>query len=371
MNTKQKIIHVDMDAFFASVEQRDNPAFRGKPLVVGSPHRRGVISAASYEARKFGIHSAMPSLVAMKKCPDLIFARGRFDVYKSVSEQIRVVFAEYTDIVEPLSLDEAFLDVTQNKMNNPSATRIAQEIRAKIYQRTHLTASAGVSFNKFLAKVASAWKKPDGLTVIAPKDAPAFIEQLPVRKIPGCGKVTQSKMYANGIITCGDLLLLSRDRLEMLFGKAGLYFYNVIRNEYYDPVRTEYERKSLSAERTYIEDLTDNAKAFEQLELISKTIGGRMNKADIAGKTITLKVRYNDFSTFTRSRTMNHAFNYEKDIFDFACELFEGQPIIKPIRLLGIQISNLIEDINLTNGVQLVIDYRNYEKDLIIINDKL
>jgi len=281
----RKIIHIDMDAFFVAVEQRDNPKLRGKPVVVGSPKKRGVIAAASYEARKYGIHSAMPSIVAARKCPNLIFVPGRFQAYKEASNQIMQIFFEYSDLVEPLSLDEAYLDVTTNKVNNVSATLIAKEIKARIKESTELTASAGVSFNKFLAKIASDYDKPDGFFVITPKMAEKFIESLNIEKFPGVGKVTALKMHEQGINTGNDLKKISKFQLIHDFGKFGEYLYNMARGIDNREVIAERVRKSIGAERTFANDIYDKNELFEVIERIADILASRVKKSDSSGRT--------------------------------------------------------------------------------------
>jgi len=338
----RKIIHIDMDAFFASVEQRDNPELRGKPIAVGGNKIRGVVAAASYEARKFGVHSAMPSKLAYKLCPQIIFVKPRFEVYKAVSDQIYEILRTYTDLVEPISIDEAYLDVTENKFNIPSAKLIAIEIKEKIRKATKLTASAGVSFNKFLAKVCSDYKKPDGLFVVTPDGADAFIDQLPIGKIPGIGKVTEEKMHKLGIFTGKDLRERSEYFLIQHFGKPGSYFYHLIRNEVEDPVTPERIRKSIGSESTFERDIEDEKEMILALNEISKRLALRMEKHNIMGKTLTLKIKYFDFELNTRSRTVNNYINSYSEIFDMASELlFVPIKPMKPVRLLGIQISNL------------------------------
>ena len=339
---ERKIIHIDMDAFFASVEQRDNPELRGKPVAVGGSRERGVVAAASYEARKFGVRSAMSSRLAYQKCPSIIFVRHRFDVYKEVSRQIRSIFHEYTDLVEPLSLDEAFIDVTQNKFSEPSAIKIASEIKQKIKQRTQLTASAGVSVNKFLAKVASDLKKPDGLAVILPEQVIPFLEELPIEKFFGVGKATAERMRNFGIKTGADLKKYSRLELAQRFGKFGSYLYDVVRGIDKRKVKPDRIRKSISSETTYNEDLTtlDDVKASVRL-LIGKLCKS-CEKYNIKGKTINLKYRFSDFTTFTRSRTLGGFTNSHDIITDLTFEMLqelEGE--MKPIRLLGIGLSTL------------------------------
>ncbi len=338
----RKIIHVDMDAFFAAIEQRDHPEWQGKPLVVGGNRNRGVVAAASYEARKFGIHSAMPSKIAHRLCPNLIFASGKFEVYREASNKIMNIFREYTDLVESLSLDEAYIDVSTNKFGCQSATLIAKEIKQRIKEQTQLTASAGVSFNKFLAKIASDYKKPDGLYVIRPGQAEKFVDQLPVGKIPGIGKVTEEKMKRLSIYFGRDLKRVDKYFLNRNFGKAGLYYYDLIRFDNHNPVTPERVRKSLGAERTFDVDKTDEDDMLNALMDISAKIGKRLEKVDVMGKTLTLKIKYFDFVVQSRSKTVKHLIQSETEIFDIASELLLI-PIkpIKPVRLLGIQMSNL------------------------------
>ncbi len=350
-----KIIHIDMDAFFASIEQRDHPELRGKPVAVGYPERRSVVAASSYEARKYGIYSAMPSVIAMKKCPQLIFVKPRFDVYREVSLQIMNIFFEYTDLVEPMSLDEAYLDVTQNKKNIPSATTIAKLIKAEIKKQTKLTASAGVSFNKFLAKIASDYKKPDGLMVIPPEKADKFIDKLPIGKIPYIGEVTERKMHKLGIYNGADLKKFSLEELTKFFGKTGIYYYKVIRNQWFSPVTIEYERKSIGAERTFDEDIIELDELLEALKSICDILINRIKKRNLRGKTVTLKIRYSDFETKTRSKTFNFLINPEYELFTIAKELlFTPVAPVKPVRLLGLQLSTLKnEDDKLTSQLSL------------------
>lgn len=353
----RKIIHVDMDAFFASVEQRDNPELRGKPIVVGGAERRGVVAAASYEARKFGVHSAMPGFIAKQKCPELIFVRGSFDKYVSISRQIMEIFRSYTDLVEPMSLDEAYMDVTTNKKNIRSATLIAKEIRKRIQQDTGLTASAGISFNKFLAKVASDFNKPDGMTLITPDIADEFVEELPVRKIPGVGKVTEAKMKNLNIHTGLDIKNLSMEKLTEYFGKTGSYFYRIVRHEYDSQVSPERIRKSIGAERTLMSDIAGLDEMEEALERIVNRLAQRMLKYNMRGKTITLKIKYHDFRQTTRSKTLNFFVNPETGLMGILKELLRT-PVepTSPVRLLGVSISslNIKEEDNLG---QLTLDF--------------
>jgi DNA polymerase-4 len=354
----RKIIHIDMDAFFASVEQRDNPELRGKPVAVGGNKIRGVVAAASYEARKFGVRSAMPSKLAYKMCPNIVFVRPRFEAYKEASDQIMEIFKTYTDLVEPVSIDEAYLDVTINNFNIPSAKWIAIEIRKKILNKTRLTASAGVSFNKFLAKVASDYKKPNGLFVITPEDADKFIDELPIGKIPGIGKVTEEKMNNLGITKGADLRNRTKYYLTEHFGKMGAYFYDLIRNEVDNPVTTERTRKSIGSERTFDKDVYDEPQMLISLYEIATRIAERMSRHDLMGKTVTLKIKYHDFEMNTRSRTLNNFVDTSTELFDIASELlFVPVKPIKPVRLLGIQVSNLNSEITDMFAKQLVFDF--------------
>ncbi|MBE9044936.1 DNA polymerase IV [Pleurocapsales cyanobacterium LEGE 10410] len=342
-NQTRKIIHIDMDAFYASVEQRDNPAYRGKPLAVGaSPRQRGVVAAASYEARKFGIHSAMPSKSAIALCPNLIFVRPRFEVYRAVSTQIHDVFRRYTDIVEPIALDEAYLDVTENKQGLPYASTVARQIRHEIFTETNLTASAGVSVNKFLAKIASGMNKPNGMTVILPKDAETFVESLPIEKFHGIGKVTAAKMRRLGIQTGADLRERSREFLVDSFGKAGHYYYNIARAKDNREVVANRIRKSIGAENSFAEDLNDKATIIIKLEQIAQTLKKRVDRHQASGRTLTLKVKFSDYQQITRSRTFEKCINSLDTIITEAVTLLEIVELEdKGVRLLGISLSNL------------------------------
>lgn len=338
----KKIIHIDMDAFFASVEQRDFPQYQGKPLVVGGKKRRGVVAAASYEARKYGIHSAMPSFIAAKKCPHLIFARPRFEVYKKVSNQINEIFKQYTDLVEPVSLDEAYLDVTYNKKGISSAAEIARQIKSKILVTTSLTASAGVSFNKFLAKVASDYRKPNGITVVTPENAAKFLTNLPISKIPGIGKVTQKKMEEMGIYTGGQLRDYSEEFLSYHFGKVGAHYFRLTHLSSSDTVSPTRTRKSIGTERTFLEDVTTETEMTESIVGICSELKRRMDKANVCGKTLTLKIKYSDFTILSRSRTILDYFMDEAEVLDMALELLKRPTLpSKPVRLLGLQLSSL------------------------------
>ncbi|MDZ7721039.1 MAG: DNA polymerase IV [Balneolaceae bacterium] len=339
----RKIIHVDMDAFYASVEQRDFPEYRNKPLIVGgSPQGRGVVAAASYEVRKYGVHSAMPAARAVKLCPHAIFVKPRFDVYKEVSKQIRQIFFEYTDLVEPLSLDEAYLDVTENHKNIPSGTLIAHRIRKQIKEQTGLTASAGVAFNKFLAKIASDLDKPDGLSVITPDKAEEFIEQLEIGNFFGVGKATQRKMESLGIQTGADLKKWDEVDLVKQFGKSGHHYYRIVRGIDNRRVKTDRTRKSVGKERTFSEDVSDLEWIREFLRDLAEKISQSMEKLGAAGKTITLKVRYEDFETVTRSYTLHHYTADAKELAEVAIRLLEETEAgAREVRLLGISVSSL------------------------------
>jgi DNA polymerase-4 len=340
----RKIVHVDMDAFYASVEQRDNPELRGLPVAVGSPAARGVVAAASYEARRFGVHSAMPSVTAQRKCPDLIFVKPRFDVYKAVSLQIRAIFAEYTPIIEPLSLDEAYLDVTENLKGMEIATEIAAEIRARIKATTGLTASAGISYNKFLAKMASDQNKPDGQFVITPKNGPAFVERLPIKKFHGVGPATAEKMHRLGIETGVDLKERTLDFLVEHFGKSGPYFYGIARGIDNRLVKPDRVRKSVGAEDTFSQDIHSFEPAREGLQPLIEKVWAYCEANEIGAKTVTLKVKYADFSQITRSKTVLAPLPTITDLEEVVDLLLA--PIFPPrkgIRLLGVTLSSLEE----------------------------
>ena len=340
---ERKILHIDMDAFYASVEQRDNPELRGKPIAVGGSRERGVVAAASYEARAFGVHSAMPSATAKRKCPTLIFVKPRFDVYKVVSFQIRAIFAAYTPIIEPLSLDEAYLDVTENLKGIVSATQIAESIRAKIRTETGLTASAGVSYNKFLAKLASDHRKPDGLFVITPKMGPAFVEILLVEKFHGIGPATTAKMNRLGIKTGFDLREQTLAFLQQHFGKPGPYYYWIARGVDERPVRADRIHKSLGAENTFSADIFTFEAACEVLQPIIEKVWRTCEGAEIRGRTVTLKVKYADFQQITRSRT-GPLFSTRAEIEQLSYALLKPLfPVTKGIRLLGMTLSSLDE----------------------------
>ncbi len=337
----RKIIHVDMDAFYASVEQLDNPHLRGKPIAVGGNSQRGVVAAASYEARKFGVRSAMSSIVAKRNCPELIFVQARFDRYKEISQGIRKIFYDYTDLVEPLSLDEAYLDVTVNKKGNPSASLIAQEIRQRIFNELQLTASAGISINKFIAKIASDYNKPNGQKTVNPEEVLSFLEALEIRKFYGVGKVTADKMYSLGIFTGKDLKRKSQAFLDENFGKAGNHYYNVVRGIHHSEVKPHRIPKSVGAERTFNENLSSEIFMIERLEHIAQELERRLKKSEIAGKTVTLKIKYSDFTLQTRSKTLPYFIADKALILATAKELLYQETMQNSVRLLGISLSNL------------------------------
>jgi len=355
--TYRKIIHIDMDAFYASVEQMDNPELKGKPLAVGGSEVRGVVSAASYEARKFGVRSAMSGIQAKRNCPDLIFVRPRFDRYKEISKKIRKIFHEYTDLVEPLSLDEAYLDVTQNKKGNPSATLIAQEIRQRIFEEVGLTASAGISVNKFVAKIASDYNKPNGQKTVNPEEVESFLENLDIKKFYGIGKVTTEKMYHLGIFTGKDLKSKSAEFLEEHFSKSGLHFYNIVRGIHNSAVKPNRIAKSVAAEHTFNENLTSEIFMVEKLERIAAELEKRLKKHNISGKTVTLKIKYSDFTTQTRSKTLPYFIADKGLLLETAKELLFQERMKESVRLLGISLNNLNTEIKKTVVVQLKFEF--------------
>jgi DNA polymerase IV len=337
----RKIIHVDMDAFYASIEQRDDLELRGKPVAVGGSSARGVVAAASYEARRFGVRSAMPAVTAKRKCADLIFVKPRFEAYKQVSREIRAIFARYTPLIEPLSLDEAYLDVTENLKGMASATEIAKDIRAAIRAETGLTASAGVSYNKFLAKLGSDEDKPDGLFVITPAMGAGFVERLPVAKFHGIGPATTAKMNRLGIHTGLDLRACELPFLVKTFGKAGRFYYWIARGVDERPVRPDRIRKSIGTETTFSEDLTSFDAMREVLTDLAAKVWRHCEATGMRGRTVTLKVKYFDFQIITRSRTLPAAAN-ERDIGEVGVELLAHlTPFVKGVRLLGLTVSNL------------------------------
>lgn len=341
--TVRKIIHIDMDAFYAAVEQRDHPQWRGKPVIVGGdPQKRGVVATCSYEARKFGIHSAMPSREALQRCPQGIFVLPRMAVYKQVSHQLRALFHDYTDLVEPLSLDEAYLDVTDNKKKTASATVLARDLLARIEQETRLTASAGVSYNKFLAKVASDFRKPHGLTVIPPEKAAAFIAGLPIRRFFGVGKVTEKKMLTLGIKTGADLRQKSLDDLTRHFGKAGRIYYYFARGIDERPVEPYRIRKSMGREKTFEKDLLDPKMIYHELKQLCGQVGHLLGQAQRQGSTVTLKVKYHDFVQITRAVTLDQPV-FTADAIWSAVESLLPKTLVgqKKVRLLGVALSGL------------------------------
>ena len=337
----RKIIHVDMDAFYASVEQLDNPKLKGKPLAVGGGGTRGVISAASYEARKFGVKSAMSGNLAIKLCPELIFVRPNFVRYNEISKQVKKIFFDYTDLVEPLSLDEAYLDVTENKKGNPSASLIAQEIRHRIFKEVGLTASAGISINKFVAKIASDFNKPNGQKTVNPEEVLAFLEVLDIRKFYGIGKVTAEKMYQKGIFTGADLKSKTIEFLETHFGKSGKHYYYIVRGQQQSEVKPHRARRSLAAERTFNNNLTSEVFMLEKLERIAEELSKRLELNKVSGKTVTLKIKYSDFTLQTRSKTLPYYVKNKAIILETAKNLLYQDNLKESVRLLGISLSNL------------------------------
>lgn len=341
----RKIIHIDMDAFFASVEQLDNPELRGKPVAVGGSGIRHVVAAASYEARKFGVHSAMPSVTARKLCPELIFVRHRFERYHQLSQNIFDIFREFTDLVEPLSIDEAFLDVTNDKKGMVSATLIARTIKKEIKARTGLTASAGISVNKFLAKIASDMDKPDGLYLIAPEKAAEFIEKLPIEKFFGIGRVTAAKMHKLGIHCGADLLKWDLLSLIRNFGKSGRFYYDIARGIDERPVEVNSERKSVGTELTYEKDLTTQFEIIAELYKVEKELMERIENAGVTGRTVTLKVKFSDFRQITRSRTLPDYIRSFGKLHEEVTGIRKSLDLSgSRIRLLGVTISNLETD---------------------------
>jgi DNA polymerase-4 len=353
----RKIIHVDMDAFYASVEQLDNPDLRGKPLAVGGSEIRGVVAAASYEARKFGVRSAMSGMLAKQKCPHLIFVPPRFARYKEISVKIREIFYEFTDMVEPLSLDEAYLDVTENKKGNPSASMIAKEIRQRIYEEVELRASAGISINKFIAKVASDINKPNGQKTINPEEVLSFLEELSVNKFYGVGKVTAAKMHNLGIFKGNDLKQKPLEELARLFGKAGVHYYNIVRGIHNSEVKPNRIRKSIAAERTFNENISSEVFMIQRLEKIAIELERRMIASKTKGKTITLKIKYSDFTQQTRSKTTASFMQSKTEFLPVVKELLYQEKLQNSVRLLGISFSNLDTEKKEPVFVQLKFDF--------------
>ena len=346
-----------MDAFYASVEQMDNPLLRGKPIAVGGSENRGVVAAASYEARKFGVRSAISGVMAKKNCPELIFVKPRFDRYKEISSKIQKIFYEYTDLVEPLSLDEAYLDVTNNKKGNPSATLLAQEIRQRIFNEVGLTASAGISVNKFVAKIASDYNKPNGQKTVNPDEVIPFLEELPIRKFHGVGKVTTEKMYQLGIFTGVELKSKTLEFLEKHFGKSGNFYYNVVRGIHNSEVKSNRITKSVAAEHTFDVNLSSEIFMIEKLEIIATALEKRLKRYNVAGKTVTLKIKYSDFSQQTRSKTLPYFISDKALIIEVVKELLYQERMKDSVRLLGISLSNLNTEEKKFVVVQLKFDF--------------
>lgn len=348
-----------MDAFFASVEQMDNIEISGKPIAVGGGSERGVVATASYEARKFGVRSAMSGIMALKLCPEIIFVRTRHDRYKEISNQIREIFYDYTDLVEPLSLDEAFLDVTENKKQLKSATLIAEEIRERIKNEVGLTASAGISINKFIAKVASDINKPNGQKLISPNEVILFLENLEIDRFFGVGKVTSQKMKAKGIFNGRDLKQKTLEDLVRWFGKTGKHFYHIVRAENNSPVRPNRLRKSVGAERTFSGDISNISELKTKLSKIADEIERRLSKSELKGKTVTLKYKYRNFEVHTRSRTINKFISERDEFMPIVLELFNLENFILPLRLIGITISNLDnQKVEIPKeGIQLTLEF--------------
>ncbi|MBW8360839.1 MAG: DNA polymerase IV [Kaistella sp.] len=359
MLPNRKIIHVDMDAFYASVEQHDHPELRGKPVCVGGG-QYGVVAAASYEARKYGIRSAMPGRMALEKCPHLIVVKPRFQRYKEISRQIRDIFYEYTDLVEPLSLDEAYLDVTENKKKMESANEIAREIRRRIFTETGLTASAGISVNKFLAKVASDYNKPNGQKTIHPSQILKFMEELPIEKFFGIGKVTANRMHEMHIFKGSDLKKKTLEELIRLFGKSGNYYYHVVRGIHQSEVKPHRIQKSVGVEETFWDNLLDEESVSAQLQIISAELVNRLSKKEIQGKSLTLKIKYSDFTVYTRSKTQENYFSDAKEFYETATKLWNLRPFNKPVRLLGLSLSRLNTQEKKQVSVQLKIPFGDF-----------
>lgn len=359
MSETRRILHIDMDAFFASVEQMDNPALRGRPVVVGGSRARGVVAAASYEARQFGVRSAMPSVTARRRCPELIFVPPRFDRYREISSRIQEIFHRYTDLVEPLSLDEAYLDVTEDRAGLASATATAEHIRARIREEVGLTASAGVSYCKFLAKIASDQNKPDGLFVIRPSQGPDFVAVLPVGKIHGIGPATERRMHEMGIVTGADLRGRSLGELVSRFGKAGQHYHDIARGIDARPVRPDRERKSVGAEITFEHDLRERDDLVAALGPVLDRLAERMQRAGLAtGRTVTLKLKFADFSQITRSHTAPRGYRGIDPVRDGAVHLLDGEcPVALPVRLIGVILSGFDADMGPASGyTQMMLD---------------
>jgi DNA polymerase IV len=357
MTLPRKIIHIDMDAFYASVEQRDRPELKGKPVAVGSARARGVVAAASYEAREFGVRSAMPSTTAARKCPELIFVLPRFEVYRAVSRQIRSIFLEYTPLVEPLSLDEAYLDVTANLRHLPSASDTARAIRQRIFDWTGLTASAGISYNKFLAKLASDYKKPNGQFVVTPAMGPSFVQALPVGRFHGVGPVTAAKMNRLGIFTGADLKLQPLEFLTMHFGKSGPWYHAIARAEDERPVEPDRPRKSSGSEVTFLTDLRDPVAIEAAILEQASEVWAWCEKTRTFGHTVTVKIKYADFRQITRARTLAHAVTAQEDLHKLAVDLVRTvYPLENGVRLAGVTVSHFPEEQDAQPG-QLDFDF--------------
>ena len=362
---ERKIIHIDMDAFFASVEQHDNPWLKGKAIAVGGSEARGVVAAASYEARRYGVRSAMSSVVAKQLCPQLIFVKPRFDRYREISMQIRAIFYEYTDLVEPLSLDEAYLDVTINKMDIPSATLIAQQIRSKIFEQTGLTASAGISVNKFIAKIASDYNKPNGQKTVPPEEVLDFLANLDIKKFYGIGKVTAQKMYQKGIFTGADLRAKSLEELQEYFGNNGEYFYQIARGVHLSPVRPFRLVKSIGVEHTFNTNISSEVFMQEPLQKLCEEAAQRIIKKQLLAKTITLKLKYSDFKQQTRSRTLPDFVGDSEAIYQVIRELLYQEKLRESVRLLGVSLSHFnypSEEEESPQWVQLQFDFPQWEE---------
>jgi DNA polymerase IV len=358
---ERKIIHIDMDAFYASVEQRDCPDLRGKPIAIGSGEERGVVATASYEARKFGVHSAMSSLMAKRLCPQLIFIPGRMEVYKDLSEKIHEVFYEYTDLIEPISLDEAFLDVTENKPKIELAVDIAKEIKEKIHNRFNLVASAGISYNKFLAKIASDYRKPDGLCVIHPTQSIDFIAKLPIESFWGIGKVTAKKLHSFGIHTGSQLQECTKEQLTRWFGKVGIIYYNFARGVDLRPVEASRVRKSMGCERTFEKDISANSSVIIELYHVTLELVERLQHKDFNGNTLTLKIKFHDFTQITRSITQKEELHTKKQILPLAKQLLRQVNYEQhPIRLIGLTVSNPHEEESVNPWQQLNLPFKGW-----------
>ena len=359
----RKIIHVDMDAFYASVEQMDDPSLKSKPVAVGGSRDRGVVAAASYEARKYGVKSAMASIQAKKRCPELIFVKARFSRYKEISDQIRRIFQDYTDLIEPLSLDEAFLDVTINKKGIELASEIATQIRQRIHSEIGLTSSAGISINKFVAKVASDINKPNGQKTIHPSQVDDFLDSLPINKFFGIGRVTAKKMKEIGVHNGADLRKLNEIELKNHFGKVGTHFYRVVRSLQNNPVNPNRIRKSIGAEQTFNQDIETESFMLDKLAGIAEELEKRMAKSSNKGKTITIKIKYSDFSQQTRSKTVENYVSTKEEFFPIIKDLLFQKSLEKPVRLLGISITKLFNEVNMKEipfSLQLKFDFNQF-----------